>query len=510
MTTRMPTLSIRLLARVTGWILLATLHTVCAEPPETRTWTSRADQKTMEAEYAGLANGKVSLRLPNKRLTQVPLEKISDADQEYVKSQLGKLRDWTAAKSGKKATAMFVQLTENGMVELLMEDHKAVMLPRASLSAADQKYLDTEAPIPLIRRLPGSWTGHSFGSMHELVHRMEIRLAAGKLRAEHIIYKGLTDEELAAALSGKLKPTDTQFIQAFAIKCESTITLDGDQMTFEFGELDPVFLATKVTLSKSFPKNKLVATCPKVGLIMGKADPVDGDDPVNYFFTKAGSYDHSEPTDLERGKTHLLTSPFGNDFHYFIYIPKSYRPDKPAPLLVSDSSGGSAQPLSTKAAEKFGWICMGLKESRNGVSYMITEGNCVSAILDARRMLNIHPKRYYFCGLSGGARRSASRALTYPSNTAGLICMAAGFSQWSSGELKGYYRMPPLNVAAFMIVGGPADMNHSEVKDRLFPALQAQKRACELIVHPGGHDWGRPEDHMAAITWLENQWKEGK
>lgn len=510
MNTQMTARSIRFIASMAGWLLLGSLQAVCGAPPEMRTWTSPGDQKTMEAEYAGLANGKVSLRLANKRLTQVPLEKISDADKEYVKSQLGKLRDWTAAKSGKKATAQFVQLTENGMVELLMEDYKAVMLPRASLVAADQKYLDTEAPIPLIRRLPGSWTGHSIGSMHKLVHRMEIRSSGGKLRAEHIIYLGLTDEELDAALKGKLKPSDPLYVQAFVVKCESTITLDGDQMTFEFGELNPIFLASKVTISESFPKNKLLATCPKAGLIMGKADPVESDDPVNYFFTKVGSYDHSEPTDLERGKTHLLTSPFGNDFHYFIYIPKSYRPDKPAPLLVSDSSGGSAQPLSIQAAEKFGWICMGLKESRNGASYVITEGNCLSAVLDARRMLNIHPQRYYFCGLSGGARRSSSRALFFPSNTAGLICMAAGFSAWSNGELKGHYCMPPLKVAAFLIVGGPADMNNSEVKDRLFPALQKQKRACELIVHPGGHDWGRPEDHMAAITWLEKQWENVK
>ncbi len=497
---------------MTGWLLLGWLQSVCGEaPPETRTWTSRADQKTMQAAYLGLANGKVSLRLANKTQIQLPLEKISDADQQYVKSQLGGLRDWTDAKSGKKATAQFVQLTDAGMVELLLADLKPCWLPRAGLVAIDQKYLDTEAPIPLIRRLPGTWTGNSCGSGGGLVHRMEIRLVAGKLRAEHLIYYGLTDEELAAARKGALKPAAVLFLTAFAVKCESTITLDGDQMIFELGKTEPVFFASKAAFEKAdWPLLKIQGSCPKVGLIMAKSVVPKADDENIYFFTKVGSYDHSEPTELARGKTHQLTSSLDSQFHYSLYIPKSYRPDKPAPLLINDSSGGSAQPLSTQGAEENGWICIGLKECRNGLNNKLSDGNCHTALLDVRRMLNIHPQRYYFSGLSGGARRAGERSFMYPSNTAGLICMAAGFSQWGDGELSGYYRMPPLKVAAFMIVGGAADMNHSEVCDRVFPALQQQKRACKLIVHPGGHDWGRPEDHLAAMRWLDQQWKAAK
>ena len=501
--------SIRFIASVAGYLLLGCLQAACGQTAETRAWTSRDDQKTMQAEYLGLANGKVSLRLPNKTQTQVPLEKLSDDDQQYVKSRLGKLRDWTAAKSGKKATAQFVQLMDDGRVELLLGDLKPCWLPRAGLVAADQKYLDTEAPIPLLRRLPGIWTGHAYGESQRQVHRMEIRLVAGKLRAEHVIYEGLTDEELTAALRGSLKATQPLYVTAWAVKRESTITIDGGQMTFELSKAEPVFAAIKVPKfdKDKSPVFKIQGAYPKSGLITGDSIGLGPGNELKYFFTKVGSYDNLEPNDLARSEIHQMTSSLDSSFHYSLYIPKSYRSDQPAALLVNDSAGGNAEPLSLLAAEETGWICIGLTESSNDADVKTSGGNCVTAVLDVRRMLNIHPQRFYFCGLSGGARRAARRSLMYPSNTAGIICMAAGFSYWQTGELRGHFLMPPLKVAAFMIVGGPDDMNHSEVCDRLFPVLQQQKRACQLIVHPGGHDWGRPEDHLAAIRWLDQQWK---
>ena len=29
----------------------------------------------------------------------------------------------------------------------------------------------------------------------------------------------------------------------------------------------------------------------------------------------------------------------------------------------------------------------------------------------------------------------------------------------------------------------------------------------KLKVHPGGHTWGRPEDHEEALRWLDEQWE---
>jgi len=51
---------------------------------------------------------------------------------------------------------------------------------------------------------------------------------------------------------------------------------------------------------------------------------------------------------------------------------------------------------------------------------------------------------------------------------------------------------------------GKTDMNNKGVTGAHKQAV-SQNRKAELIVHPGGYTWGRPEDHEAAIRWLEKE-----
>jgi len=57
-----------------------------ASPAFARTWTD-TQGRTIEAEWDGLANGKVQLKRADGRVVSVPLEKLSAEDQEFAKRQ---------------------------------------------------------------------------------------------------------------------------------------------------------------------------------------------------------------------------------------------------------------------------------------------------------------------------------------------------------------------------------------------------------------------------------------
>lgn len=97
----------------------------------------------------------------------------------------------------------------------------------------------------------------------------------------------------------------------------------------------------------------------------------------------------------------------------------------------------------------------------------------------------------------------------HPDECAGIICIGAGFIYYTNGPRKDEYTVPPANIPAFLLVG-KTDENNKEVTARLFPQEQQRKRPMKLVIHPGGHDWGRPEDHEATIKWLDSLWKEPK
>jgi hypothetical protein len=60
-----------------------------ASPPqnELRTWTSSTGKFTIEAEFVGVENGNVQLRKSDGKSITVPLAKLSDDDQQFIKGQ---------------------------------------------------------------------------------------------------------------------------------------------------------------------------------------------------------------------------------------------------------------------------------------------------------------------------------------------------------------------------------------------------------------------------------------
>ena len=192
------------------------------------------------------------------------------------------------------------------------------------------------------------------------------------------------------------------------------------------------------------------------------------------------------PTPGERSEIACL----GGDYHYRVYVPKSYDPAKPAPLLVHSSAGGNSRPWAPELADELGWISIGLTESKNGPWGPITE-NRDAALFDLRQRLNIDWRKVVFGGASGAARASSRAQLMHPDICAGLLLSVAGYDPMNP---------PPKQIPIFFITGDK-DFNLDDV---LICHRQSKQigRATELIRHPGGHDHGGDENIEKALRWL--------
>ncbi len=68
--------------RIFGIVLIFLLATLCIHA-DVRTWTSK-DGKTIDGEYVNFAFEKVTIKIANGELRQLPLDQLSEEDQELV------------------------------------------------------------------------------------------------------------------------------------------------------------------------------------------------------------------------------------------------------------------------------------------------------------------------------------------------------------------------------------------------------------------------------------------
>jgi predicted esterase len=181
---------------------------------------------------------------------------------------------------------------------------------------------------------------------------------------------------------------------------------------------------------------------------------------------------------------------------YAIYLPKSYSPEKPAPLLLifdPRSRGAFAAKLFVPAAEKFGFVLASSNGTRSDTTDIESNRRAVAAVWnDVFNHAKIDARRIYATGFSGGARISADLAAR--GRLAGVIAVGAGFPIGES----------PSAQTSFLFYGivGNRDFNYTEMT-RLDRQLEELGLRHRLHVFEGGHTWSSPEALTAAVEWLE-------
>jgi hypothetical protein len=187
----------------------------------------------------------------------------------------------------------------------------------------------------------------------------------------------------------------------------------------------------------------------------------------------------------------------GDGSHYFFYLPKSLRADRPAPLLLyTGAGGGSAKSVANHiaGAEINGWIVAASVESRNGPGF--PDENHAHAKRSYEHLLANLPvddKRVYFTGNSGGG--------------------AMAF--YNAGKLKSAGAMPLIGYILgdgslagghYFVINGTNDYNR-------YTSANASAKFGEDAIHRfhvGGHSGGPSWLLHEGMTWLNGRYLAGK
>ncbi len=347
--------------------------------------------------------------------------------------------------------------------------------------------LGQELPV---ESLLGDWRGYWVGDL-EVRLFVEIEREGDELRARSIWWSRMPEETALLAWQkdgpGRLQTLDLPR-HAWLGTVDFAVGFDGSEVRFEKTGGRNLYPRVAEPPSGTFA---MAGKYDEPGLIVG-SDPVGG----MLLLWKEGALDLSLPLDLVKATTQRVRCRDNAAWGYRVYIPESYDPGTPTPVLMNCSPSRDALPLSPKMADELGWIMIGLTERENRKGD-VERHNRVAVLFDLRRRFNVDWSRFYACGFSGGARCAALTAVKYPDLCHGVICIGAGYAYDGSGQ----YEYPPHDSPVAFVIGKEDELCYREVV-----ALYGQekdKRDCTLIVHPGGHTWARSEDHEAAIRWLE-------
>lgn len=335
----------------------------------------------------------------------------------------------------------------------------------------------------LAEMIPGTWRGTHTAGNGGYQHIITVQKQGPGFVGRGITWFALSEDQALAASKGQRPRADNP--KAFCVLQQFAIMLDGDTVTFKGVSVQNVF-GTGKYLPDTF-SGKWVAP----GFVSGGAADLKNSGGIFHLW-KEDALKKPAALDLATGKTLKMDCLDGGKYHYTCYIPKSYDPEKAAPVLINFSPGGDGQPFSTKMAEESGWIMAGLTESKNGPVEPSFE-NRDAVLFDLRRRFNVDMKHIFFSGFSGGARCASESSLQYPSICAGLILVGAS-----------YGGMPPPKEIPIFYITGETDMNRKEVEGA-YATSQKLGRPASFILHPGGHAWGRDEDHDAAVRWMAKQ-----
>ncbi len=198
---------------------------------------------------------------------------------------------------------------------------------------------------------------------------------------------------------------------------------------------------------------------------------------------------------LSRGKIMYFHGSKDTSMHYVIYVPQNPMNYKNLPLAVFfDPQGRGHHPVKQyqALADTFGWILIGSRDSRNGLTVIRNREIYAGIMAEIAHRWDIHPSRIYTCGFSGGGRIAAYLAMHDPAITGAVSC-GAGLPGNTSG--MPYY-------FSYVLIAGREDFNYTEVS-RLNRQLDADHYRHGFFLFNGPHQWPKPDRMQAAFTWLE-------
>lgn len=211
----------------------------------------------------------------------------------------------------------------------------------------------------------------------------------------------------------------------------------------------------------------------------------------------------SAPPELPRGQViPTIACAAQPDRGYALYLPSSYTPERPWPIVyVFDSrgidNGRDMIELFKEGAERFGFIVASSGDS-SAVVPMEENFRSLSALwTDTHARLSIDDRRAYGFGFSGMVRFVTTAAIQAPGTLAGVIGASGGYP-------LGHPPSKKETPFPFFAMVGEKDFNYYELLDAE-TRLAAAGIPHRVELYEGSHQW--PPDALVtqALGWIELQ-----
>jgi hypothetical protein len=190
------------------------------------------------------------------------------------------------------------------------------------------------------------------------------------------------------------------------------------------------------------------------------------------------------------------------DRSYALYLPSSYQPDRPWPIVYAFDSRGISYDrelieLFTAGAERFGVIVASSNESSNTVPMAENFLSLRALWTDTHSRLTIDDRRAYAFAFSGMTRFAITAALQAPDTFAGIVGAGGGYPLGHP---------PSRKETPFPFFGmvGEKDFNYYEMLDTE-TRLAAAGLPHRLEIFAGSHEWPPDELVGRSLGWLELQ-----
>jgi predicted esterase len=203
-------------------------------------------------------------------------------------------------------------------------------------------------------------------------------------------------------------------------------------------------------------------------------------------------------------KTFNQIIPDNEAVEWSVYVPNTYKQERPAGVLVfiSADNSGKIPNIWKEIMDKHNLIWIGANESGNKVDISKRIAYAILAVVAVDKNYKIDPERIYISGFSGGGRVSSMVAIQYAHIFKGAIYIC-GANFWGMSVPKQYKE---IMMNSFVFITGTEDFNLADTKNVYNAYMNAGIQNVKLINVPRmSHENPSKITYEEAVKFLDSR-----